>query len=236
MISVCIASYNGGKYIRRQLESILIQLDQEDEVVISDDGSTDNTAAEVADLNDERVRFVSHAPAGITANFENAVRHAKGDFIFFADQDDEWFPGKVQTVLRTFATSGCAVVQHDAVVVDGNGVVIFPSWAEQRGIRKGIFLNLVKTCYIGCCMAFRRELLDFALPFRGNNNACLHDEWVGFVAEHHGGICYIPEKLIKYCRHEGTVSQINRPGPIWKQVYKRIMIVWYLVCFTLSKK
>jgi len=235
MVSVCIASYNGGKYIRRQLESILVQLGMDDEIVISDDGSLDDTESVVRSLGDGRVHFLSHKPSGITANFENAVRYAKGDYIFFADQDDEWLPNKVETVLKAFDRSGCAVVQHDAVVVDGAGNVLFPSWAEQRGLRKGVFLNLVKTCYIGCCMALRRELLKEALPFRGNNKACLHDEWVGFVAEHHGGICYIPDKLIKYCRHDGTVSQINKPGPFVRQIYKRVMIVWYLLCHLFSR-
>lgn len=234
MVSVCIASYNGEKYIVRQIQSILDQLGPDDEIVVSDDSSSDRTEYVVRAMNDNRIRFVHHEPSGITANFENAVRNAKGDYIFFADQDDEWLPGKIDRVLRAFEDSECLVVQHDAVVVDEHGDMLFPSFSARRGIRKGVFLNLVKTCYIGCCMAFRRELLVHALPFRGNRYGNLHDEWIGFVAELHGGVCYIPDILIKYIRHEGTASQMT-PGPFWRQVVKRLVIVHNLVAYKLSR-
>ena len=97
MISVCIATYNGARYIGEQLASILKQLSAEDEVVVSDDGSTDGTLDIVRSFNDRRIRIVDgprrHSP---TLNFEWALRNAKGEYIFLADQDDVWLPDKLK--------------------------------------------------------------------------------------------------------------------------------------------
>ena len=93
MISVCIATYNGEKYIKEELESILPQLADDDEVIISDDGSKDQTMSIIEGLNDNRIKIFTHQklPAKFrfdytTHNFENALMHSKGDVIFFADQ------------------------------------------------------------------------------------------------------------------------------------------------------
>ncbi len=97
MVSVCIATYNGEHYLREQLDSILAQIGKEDEVVISDDSSTDGTLALIESYHDPRIRVLHHDPNLVTTtfpldrpthNFENALRHAKGDILFLADQDD----------------------------------------------------------------------------------------------------------------------------------------------------
>lgn len=91
MISVCMAAYNGEKYIKEQLLSILKQIGPNDEVVISDDGSKDRTKDIVDSLNDKRIRYVENKNKhGFTHNFENALQIAQGDYIFLADQDDIW--------------------------------------------------------------------------------------------------------------------------------------------------
>ena len=101
MISVCMATYNGEKYIELQLRSILPQLSEDDEVIVSDDASTDQTLDVVRRLNDNRIKIVHHeTDHGYTRNFENALKYAKGDYIFLSDQDDEWLPEKVQVTLQ----------------------------------------------------------------------------------------------------------------------------------------
>lgn len=91
MISVCMPTYNGEKFIRIQLESILSQLGNDDEIVISDDSSTDKTVEITKSFNDSRIHLLEnntfHSPI---YNLENALKNAKGDFIFLSDQDDEW--------------------------------------------------------------------------------------------------------------------------------------------------
>ena len=96
MISVCMAIYNGEKYIKEQIDSILMQLSNEDELVISDDSSNDRTLDIIAEYNDRRIKVLHHIPAignsfvKAKANFENALSVAKGDYIFLSDQDDVW--------------------------------------------------------------------------------------------------------------------------------------------------
>ena len=101
MISVCIATYNGEPFIAAQLESIIAQLSPEDEIIISDDGSTDRTLEVVQALDFPCVRILHHeGEHGYVSNFENALRAARGDVIFLSDQDDLWKPGKVEQIGR----------------------------------------------------------------------------------------------------------------------------------------
>ena len=96
-ISVCMAVYNGEKYIREQIASILGQLAPGDELIISDDGSSDGTLDEARAFGDARIRLLANQlDRGYSGNFENAIRHAGGDIIFLSDQDDVWLPGRVE--------------------------------------------------------------------------------------------------------------------------------------------
>lgn len=95
MISVCMATYNGEEYIKEQLESILCQLGEMDEIIISDDGSTDNTLNIIESYNDSRIKIhINTGKHGFVYNFENALQKAKGEYIFLSDQDDIWLPEK----------------------------------------------------------------------------------------------------------------------------------------------
>ena len=101
MISVGLASYNGERYIREQVDSIIAQLDSIDELVISDDGSTDGTLDILASYNDPRIHvYHNEENHGVNGNFENALKHSQGDYIFLSDQDDVWLPGKVEACLK----------------------------------------------------------------------------------------------------------------------------------------
>ena len=146
MITVCIATYNGEKYIGEQLASILSQLSSDDEVVVSDDGSTDNTLGVVRGFADNRIRIVDgphrNSP---TLNFENALRHAKGDFIFLADQDDVWVRDKVKVCMNALKKSDCVV--SDAVVTDEKLNVINTSMYNMLNVRQGRLYNLI--CHNG---------------------------------------------------------------------------------------
>ena len=103
-ISVCMATYNGEKYIEKQLDSILKNLTNEDELIISDDGSTDNT---IDILNKyakkyKQIVLLEGPRKGVIKNFEYALKYAKKDIIFLSDQDDEWEQDKVEKVIREF--------------------------------------------------------------------------------------------------------------------------------------
>jgi len=99
-ISVCMATYNGEKYIYDQLQSILTQLSENDEVIISDNYSSDKTIEIIELFNDPRIKIYFLKKGKSIKNFENALLHASRDYIFLADQDDIWLPGKVQIMME----------------------------------------------------------------------------------------------------------------------------------------
>lgn len=211
MISVCIATHNGEKYIKEQLDSILCQLSSEDEVVISDDGSSDSTLEIIKSLNDTRVKVVyQESPRGLsgheyaTLNFENALRNAKGDFIFLSDQDDVWADNKVIVSMKYLDKYDYIV--SDAYVTDAKlNVVSDTRFTKDEKVHFNKYLAVVlSTPYQGSCAAFKRCVLDKALPFPKGTQS--HDRWIGNVAAFFFNHKIISEKLIYYRRHEATTS------------------------------
>lgn len=204
MISVCIATYNGARYIGEQLASILKQLSAEDEVVVSDDGSTDGTIDIVRSLNDHRIRIVDgprrHSP---TLNFEWALRNAKGEYIFLADQDDVWLEGKVTRCVEELQMCDCVV--SDARVTDCLLNTTSESLFQLMHVRRGRLSNLLwRNGYTGCCMAFKREVLSKALPFP--TDIPMHDIWIGNVAAFCGRLHFINDRLLLFRRHDAAAS------------------------------
>ncbi|MBQ7991827.1 MAG: glycosyltransferase family 2 protein [Solobacterium sp.] len=202
-ISVCMATYNGEKYIKEQLDSILPQLGEEDEVIVSDDGSTDGTLDIVRSYQDQRIFiFENELEHGFTKNFENALNHSHGRYIFISDQDDIWMKDKVRVMCEALKT--WPLVVHDATVTDGELNVRFESFFDHYNIQQGFLRTLLKTRYTGACMAMRREFLDRALPFPDNQDLCPYDYWFAYLGEYHHECRLLRVPLILYRRHENT--------------------------------
>ena len=225
MISVCVATYNGEKFIREQIYSILCQLSSDDEIIVSDDGSTDGTIVIINCIGDKRIRIIEgprkHSP---TFNFENALKEAKGDYIFLADQDDVWKTNKVEVCMKWLQKYDCVV--SDAEVTDSNLNPLYPSLYAIMQVRQGHIYNTVwKNGYTGCCMAFRRNILEASLPFP--KDIPMHDIWIGNVAAYKYNVKFIPDKLILFRRHKETIS-CNGKGSkysIWQQMKFRWSII-----------
>ena len=225
MISVCVATYNGEKFIKEQMESILCQLSSDDEIIVSDDGSTDGTIVIINCIGDKRIRIIEgprkHSP---TFNFENALKEAKGDYIFLADQDDVWKTNKVEVCMKWLQKYDCVV--SDAEVTDSNLNPLYPSLYAIMQVRQGHIYNTVwKNGYTGCCMAFRRNILEASLPFP--KDIPMHDIWIGNVAAYKYNVKFIPDKLILFRRHKETIS-CNGKGSkysIWQQMKFRWSII-----------
>lgn len=209
MISVCIAAFNGEKYIEEQILSVLGNLDSQDEIIISDDGSSDRTRRIVDDLaeKDRRIRIIDGPRKGLIKNFENAIVHSKGDIIFLCDQDDVWKDNKVKMVLDIFGNTDCTLVMHDACIVDSNLRILGCSFFEFKKCKKGYWRNLIKNSYIGCCMAFKRSILDYAIPFP--DNIPMHDQWIGLLSERVGKVEFCNEQLLLYRRHSNNASEMT---------------------------
>ena len=239
MISVCVATYNGEKYIAEQLRSILSQLGAEDEVVVSDDESTDKTLEVIENLHDPRIRILHSTAHYFKWNFLNALQAAKGEIIFLADQDDVWLPGKVEKCVE--ALKEVDLVVHDSRVVDDDMNVIHPSFFRFYGSGPGLLKNSLNNTYFGSCMAFKRKILEAALPFPKTNEIG-HDIWLGLVGEMVGQVRFLNEPLLLYRRHdlartnlEQTLLKRSKRSIVIK-IWSRVVVLRHVVLFKAKQK
>lgn len=221
-VSVAMATYNGEKYIKEQIKTILDCLEENDELVISDDGSTDNTLGIINSFNDDRIVLIEGPKKGIKQNFANAIKNTSGEYIFLSDQDDIWEKDKVTEVIKSFEKENCTLVVHDAEVVDENLNMVMSSYYSYRNSGKGIIKNIYKNTYIGCCMAFLSKAKKYVLPIP--NDIEMHDQWIGILNDKYGKTYFSTKKLIKYRRHSLNNSQMNHYGII-KMIKNRLTFI-----------
>lgn len=229
MISVCMATYNGAEYIKEQIHSILTQLSKSDELIISDDCSTDATVSIIESIQDSRICLlpITGNKLGVIRNFENAILHSKGEYVFLSDQDDVWLDGKVKDCIALLATN--LMVITDCLVVNNELRIINKSFFSMRDSKPGFFFNLWKNSYLGCCMAFRRELLEYALPIP--KNAPMHDIWFGLMAQLFGVVHFLPKQLLMYRRHSNNASLTATKGNLgfFKIIKIRANIIFIII-------
>lgn len=224
MISVALASYNGHQFIRDQIKSILLNLGNADELIISDDCSTDGTAEIINEfaLLDSRVKVLGNEHRiGVVKNFERALDACSGDYIFLADQDDIWLPEKVAIVMDRFLQSGADCILHDVMVTDSSLNIIHSSYFELRRVRRGLWANILKNSYMGNAMAFKSSILDAATPFP--DRIPMHDQWIGLISELYGKVEFIDRPLGCYRRHNCNVTEM-RHGSFLAMLRKRFWL------------
>lgn len=228
MISVCIATYNGEKYIREQVKSILGQLESDDEIVISDDGSKDNTIDILESFYDKRIKiYYNQGRHGVVPNFENALRHTQGDFIFLSDQDDVWNPNKVRLCIE--ALSNVDLVIHNSDVVFEDDSNRHEDFFKLRHSGSGYLKNLYKNTYVGSCMSFKKDVKDYVLPFP--KHILWHDMWIGLMVEKRGNTKFINDKLLYYRRHADNTSATSEKSNFskWVQLKYRLQMLYYTI-------
>ena len=224
-ISVALAYYNGGKYIEKQVYSILGQLGDEDELIISIDDAADGSMELLERLADQdgKIRLLTGPGQGVVKNFEHAIAACRGDIIFLSDQDDIWKKNKVERVMRAFQENDVDVILHNAELMDGDEVIqCGATMFDYRGSRTGLFKNFVKNSYVGCCMAFRSRIRDVILPIP--EEMYMHDYWIGTIGEKMGGCGLLKECLIQYRRHEDNVTDLTH-GSLSFMIHKRLSIL-----------
>lgn len=224
-VSVAMATYNGEKYIKEQIESILLNLTENDELIISDDDSTDETINIINKYieTDKRIKLFNGPKQGVKQNFANAIKNCEGQYIFLCDQDDIWKENKVEKVLETFEKEKCTLVIHDATVFNSDTKeTIYESFFKHRNSGEGKIKNIWKNTYIGCCMAFDSKIVKDILPIP--NDIEMHDQWIGIINEKIGKSYFLNEKLINYRRHSDNVSQMKHYG-FMKMIRNRIVFI-----------
>jgi glycosyltransferase involved in cell wall biosynthesis len=232
-----MATYDGARWVGEQLRSILSQLAPTDEVVVSDDGSTDGTPDVVRSFHDARVRLLAgNALRSPVRNFENALRHARGDVLALSDQDDVWLEGRAALIRERFAAppSRLHLVALDAVVTDEEGRVTEPSLFRKLGAGPGLLKNVYANTYVGCCLAFSRELLEVALPFPAG--IPMHDMWLGLLAETFGTVEFVHVPMLAYRRHAANATPLHRRFMPIVQVRRRWILATRLAWRVLAHR
>jgi len=238
LISVCMATYNGGNYIKLQIDSILNQKftenkDVEMEIIISDDGSTDDTLTILMQFADARIKVFHHtehtphryynAAFASTSNFAYAMRQAQGDYIFLSDQDDVWYPWKIDKTLSALKQYG-GVVGTAFDLGDGD---LSPTGRVIYKMQPFFSLRYAHSLY-GFSCGMDRKVLSYVFPMP---NVPQHDTFIMLSAQCRGQLHYIDEVCAMH-RWSGihNVSGKYNPTPQWVRLFYRLKI-WVIVLY-----
>lgn len=207
-----MTSYNSSKYIKEQLDSIFLQLSKNDELIICDDCSVDNTVSIIESYKDSRIKlFKNKKNLGANGNFEKCLSKVTGDIIVISDSDNVWLDNKISKVLPYFDDKKVNMVMHDAIITDKDLCPILDSYYMWRHSKPGLIRNIIKSGYGGSMMTFRASLLTRLLPFP-KHMPFFFDEWIGMIAEKYGKCVFISDKLSYWRRHEEVTSSIGAVG------------------------
>jgi len=222
-LSIALCTYNGAAYLKEQLESIAAQTRPPDELVISDDQSTDETVRlieEFAATASFPVRFsVNESNLGIAKNFEKAISLCRGDVIVLSDQDDVWHSDKLESVEPIFeAKPQLSLVFSNAEIVDETlklfNQTLF-DWVhfndqKQRLVKSGraLDLQLSENLVLGATVAFRANLKELVLPISGDG-PLIHDGWIVLLIAAVGEIDFIKRPLMKYRQHSAQQCRVS---------------------------
>ncbi len=223
-ISLAMCTYNGAAFLPAQLETIVAQSRKPDEIVICDDGSTDQTRTLLEKFAKESPVSVSlkfnQQNLGSIKNFEQAVRSCTGDIIVLSDQDDVWRTDKLKKIVEAFQSEpAVGLVFSDAEIVDENLEPLNRRMWDEVGfdadkrklVRLGRALEVLITGWTvtGATMAFRSNFVKLSLPIP-EGIAMIHDGWIALTIAAVAGVVPIEEPLIKYRQH--ARQQIGAPG------------------------
>lgn len=234
--AVCMATYNGQRFVKEQIDSILNQLGQDDYLFISDDASSDRTIELLEGYRSRVILVDSSRAGGVVRNFERVIQAAydsNAEFFILADQDDVWLNGRIDKAKK-------CLEDYDLVLM--NGFVVDESLNQTKstvfekvGFRRGLLKNLFRPTYVGCCMAFSRNVARLVLPFP----RCTpwHDWLISLVGESFFSIVVDDEPLIYYRRHSGNASDTGNASSntLTKKIWLRILIVMALLSIYFRK-
>lgn len=209
-IDILMATYQGEKYLKEQIDSILNQTYQDFRLLISDDGSQDSTREILKEYvaKDKRVIvFLQPKNLGIMRNFEYLMQKVESECFMFSDQDDIWQKDKIEKSLLTMAKNDSDLVYSDLEVVNQDLELIHKSYWKLKGFEQKVkkyndFESLYLNNYItGCTMLIKSKWLSKILPLPHQSNYILHDYWTALVVSQFGKMTYLEEPQVKYRQH-----------------------------------
>ena len=210
-VDILLATYNGARFLKEQLDSILNQTHTEFRLIISDDKSTDKTRAIIEEYaaKDNRIEYhFQKKNLGVIKNFEFLLKKVESDYFMFSDQDDIWKENKIELSLAKLKEDDADLVYSDLEVVDRDLKTIYKSYLKLKGLEnkvkkynnfEALYLNNFIT---GCTMLSKKKFIDLILPLPTKSKYVLHDYWVSLIVSQHGVLTYVKEPLIKYRQHK----------------------------------
>lgn len=232
-LSVAMCTYNGEKYIKEQLESILTQTMVVDQIVIFDDGSNDKTTAIIEQFQVEYLHKISLykniANLGSTKNFEKAISVCDGDYIFLSDQDDIWKVNKVERVIQHFLanpTTEAIFTNGDLINNNNEKISAHTLWDSvffiENQLEKPInlfkLISSKRNMVTGATLCIKKETKEFILPFP-DIKKYYHDEWIAIIIASRKKLENLTDKLISYRIHSG--QQIGGKNTIQKSTTQK---------------
>lgn len=243
-IDILVATYNGEKYIREQIDSILNQTHTNFNLLISDDGSKDNTVSILREYEqkDKRVKvFVQEKNLGYIRNFEFLLKQVTCEYYMLSDQDDFWLPEKVEKSYAKLINENFDLVFSDLEVVNADLETVHPSFWKYLKIDKKVKYDDYRTQYLyncatGCTIISKKKFLNLILPVPYKSEFMPHDYWIALVVAVNGRIGHLPEKLIKYRQHgnnqigtEKTSHKFNKFEQV-RDLFLRVKIEHFQDC------
>ena len=213
MISVALTTYNGERFLREQIDSILEQSISDIELVVCDDCSTDSTWDTLTDYQakDPRIRiYRNERTLGFRDNFVKAISLCEGDYVALSDQDDIWMPNHLELLLDTIGDNMLAC--GNSLLVDENNKELGLTLLQQEGIirlpKKSLDIALMAMLnhnpFQGAAMMFRKEFISYAVPLP--NEADYHDVWFAALASMMDSFVYVNIPIVRYRMHGDNIS------------------------------
>lgn len=209
-VDILLATYNGEKYVREQIESILNQTYQNIQIIISDDCSKDGTREILKEYeqNDKIKVFYQEKNLGYVKNFEFLLRQVEHNLYMLSDQDDVWKKEKIEKSVEKLEKENLDLVFGDLEVVDENLNTICKSYNQYMHLSRKIEkyssdyrLQYLYNCMTGCTILSKKEYLDKILPLPTNSKYMIHDYWIGLIISLNGKVGYLKEPYILYRQH-----------------------------------
>lgn len=248
LVTVCMSTYNGSKYLSEQIDSIIDQTYDNWQLYIHDDGSTDKTVEIINSyqVKDDRIHFVKgNNHQGIIKAFINLVYNVKSDYYMFSDQDDVWLENKFSTMVNkanSHDNEKPLLLHTRFKKIDGNGIVIDDGDYEVNSRTDFKFFAIANNV-TGCTTLFNSALRDKLIENDNENKInydrlFMHDWWLGVIASAFGEVCYLDEKPVLYRQHENNVLGAQKKfsfEKIWNKVTLKTKLEIFKICTQTSE-
>ena len=238
-VTVLLATYNGSKYVRQMIDSVLAQTYTDFHLILSDDSSKDDTPQILEEYAQKHPKMITHYRSGVRfGNAQNHFMHLLEQFhdtpyIMFCDQDDVWHADKMQKtydLMKSTEDDGIpALVHTDLRVVDGSLQQIAPSFCRHSGVRSdrlALRQLLVQNVVTGCTMMINRPLAVLACKNYDAQAMRMHDWWLALLASACGRIAFLPESTIDYRQHGNNsvgAKNVHSPAYLWQRLRSKSM-------------